>query len=185
MAEGTEFVPGQPDAIGIVEHGSSGGLPQLEFGTYPGQIFWLVVAFFVLYWLMSRIALPRIGAAIEERADAIANNLDRAEELKRKAQDAEAAYDQALADARARAQEIAAAARAEIQKEVDAATTRADAEISARAAEGEQRIAAIRESAMESVTEVAEEAAIAVIERMMPGIADESTVRSAVRSQLG
>lgn len=185
MAEGTVIEQGQPDALGIVEHGSGGGLPQLDLGTYPSQIFWLIITFFVLYWLMSRIALPRIGLALEERADTIANNLDRAEELKRKAQDAEAAYNEALAAARVHAQEIAAAARAEIQKEVDAATARAEAEISARTAEGESRISAIRESAMQGVAEVAEETAVAIIDRMMPEIADQSTVRSAVRARIG
>jgi F-type H+-transporting ATPase subunit b len=164
-------------------HGS--GLPQLNIETFPSQIFWLIVAFLVLYWLMSKVALPRIASVLEERADAIAGDLDRAEELKRKAEEAEAAYRQALADARAKAQAIAAETRAEIQKEVDAATARADAEISARTAEGEKRIAEIRESAIASVREVAEETAVAVVERVMPGVADEPAVRQAVQARLG
>lgn len=161
------------------------GLPQLNFGTYPSQIFWLIVAVVVLYFLMSRIALPRISGVLEERADAIAGDLDRAEELKRKAEEAERAYKQALADARARAQAIAAETRAEIQKEVDAATARADAEIAARAAEGEKRIAEIRESAIQSVRQVAEETAVAVVDRVMPGVAPEDAVKAAVQARLG
>ena len=164
--------------------GGGGGLPQLNLDTFPSQIFWLVVGVLVLYWLMSRIALPRIASVLEERADAIAGDLDRAEELKRKAEDAEAAYKQALADARSRAQAIAAETRAEIQKEIDAATTRADAEISARTAEGETRIAEIREGAIRDVREVAEETAVAVVERIMPGIADDQVIRQAVQSRL-
>lgn len=162
-----------------------GGLPQLNLDTFPSQIFWLILAFFALYWLMSKIALPRIASVLEERADAIAGDLDRAEELKRKAEEAEAAYKQALADARAKAQAIAAETRAEIQKEVDAATARADAEISARAAEGEKRIAEMRETAIQGVREVAEETAIAVVERILPGVADDQAVRSAVHARLG
>lgn len=169
----------------MAEAGHSVGLPQLNFDTYPSQIFWLIVAFLALYWLMAKVALPRIAGVLEERADAIAADLDRAEELKRKAEDAEAAYKQALADARGKAQAIAAEMRAEIQKEVDAATTRADAEISARTAEGEKRIAEIRENAMRSVTEVAGETAVAVVERLMPGIADDKAVRAAVQARLG
>ncbi len=165
-----------------VPHG--GGLPQLNLDTFPSQIFWLVVGVLVLYWLMSRIALPRIASVLEERADAIAGDLDRAEELKRKAEDAEAAYKQALADARSKAQAIAAETRAEIQKEIDAATAKADAEISARTAEGETRIAEIRESAIRDVREVAEETAVAVVERIMPGIADDQAIRQAVQSRL-
>ena len=169
--------------LDVAEQG--GGLPQLNLDTFPSQIFWLILAFFALYWLMSKVALPRIASVLEERADAIAGDLDRAEELKRKAEEAEAAYKQALADARAKAQAIAAETRAEIQKEVDAATARADAEIAARAAEGEKRIAEMRETAIQGVREVAEETAIAVVERILPGVADDQAVRSAVHARLG
>ena len=182
MAQVTELE--QAETIAVVDHGG-GGLPQLNLDTFPSQIFWLIVAFLALYWLMAKVALPRIGSALEERADAIAGALDRAEELKRSAQEAEAAYKQALADARARAQAIAAEARAGVQKDLDAATARADAEIAARTAEGEKRIAEIRDSAMRDVRQVAEETAIAVVDKLMPGVADEQTVRSAVQARLG
>ena len=173
----------QAETIHVADHGG-GGLPQLNIDTFGSQIFWLIVALLVLYWLMSKMALPRIGSVLEERADAIAGDLDRAEELKRKAQEAEVAYKQALADARGRAQAIAAETRAGIQKEVETAIARADAEIAARTAEGERRIEGIRESAMQDVREVAEETAVAVVDRLMPGIADDQAVRSAVQARL-
>lgn len=166
------------------EH-AKGGLPQLNFDTFPSQIFWLIVAMVVLFLLMSRVALPRIASVLEERADAIADDLDAAEEFKRKALEAEAAYEQALADARAKAADIAAETRAEIQKDVDAATAKADAEISARAAEGEKRIAEIRDSAMAAVEEVAQETAQAVVDVVMPDVADSDAVKAAVNSRLG
>ena len=163
----------------------SGGLPQLNFDTFPTQIFWLVVGIVVLFWLMSKVALPRIASVLEERADAIASDLDQAEEYKRKAEEAEAAYEQALADARAKAQEIAAETRAEIQKDVDAAMAKADAEIAARAAEGEKRIAEIRDGAMASVEEVASDTAQAVLEAVMPDMADAKAVKAAVANRMG
>lgn len=170
-------------AEAAAEHGK--GLPQLDFSTFPSQIFWLLVAMVVLFYLMSKIALPRIGSVLEERADAVADDLDRAEEFKRKAEEAEAAYQQALTDARARAQEIAAEKRAEIQKEVDAEIAKAEAEISARASEGEKRIAEIRESAKASVEEVARETGLAVVAAILPDAADASAVDQAVQSRLG
>lgn len=163
----------------------SGGLPQLDITTFPSQIFWLIVTLVALFWLMSKIALPRIASVLEERADAIADDLDKAEEFKRKAEEAEAAYNQALADARAKAHAIAAETRAEIQKDVDAAIAKADAEIAARTAEGEKRIAEIRESARTSVAEVANETAIAVVDAVMPGVADGDAVKAAVSTELG
>ena len=163
---------------------NSGGLPQMNFATFPSQIFWLVVSVVVLYWLLSNIALPRIASSLEERADAIATDLDMAEEYKRRAEEAEKAYEKALADARAKSQAIAAETRAEIQKEVDEAIAKADAEIGARAAEGEKRIAEIRANADEAVGEVARDAALAVVEAIMPDVADADAVASAVNARM-
>jgi len=172
-------------AAGASAEHASGGLPQLDFTTFPSQIFWLAVTCIVLFQLMNKIALPRIASVLEERADAIADDLDRAEEFKRMASEAEEAYNQALADARAKAQGIAAETRAEIQKQVDAEMAKADAEISARTAESEKRIREIRDSAKAAVSEVANDTAVAVIEAVMPDALDAKAVKAAVQARLG
>ncbi|MEM0923272.1 MAG: F0F1 ATP synthase subunit B' [Pseudomonadota bacterium] len=163
---------------------TSSGLPQLDFTTFPTQIFWLVVSLVVLYQLMTKIALPRIATVLEERADAIADDLDKAEEFKQKAEEAEKAYEKALADARAEASEIAGKTRAEIQKDVDAAMAKADAEIVARTAESEKRIAEIRDSAMESVEAVASDTAGAVVDAVLPDAADADALKAAIAARL-
>lgn len=161
----------------------AGGMPQLDFSTWPNQIFWLLVALVAIYLLLTRIALPRIGAVLAERKGTITNDLAAAEELKQKAKDAEAAYVQALADARAEAARIVAQARADIQADLDAATAKADAEISARAAESERRIAEIRASALESVTEVAKDTAKELV-AALGGKADARSINAAVAARL-
>ncbi len=173
------------DAANAAAEHASGGLPQLDLTTFPSQIFWLAVTCVVLFQLMNKVALPRIASVLEERADAIADDLDRAEEFKRKAAEAEEAYTQALADARAKAQGIAGEARAEIQKDVDAALAKADAEISARTAESEKRIREVRDSAKAAVAEVANDTAAAVIEAVMPEALDAKAVKAAVQARLG
>lgn len=163
---------------------ASSGLPQLDFDTFPSQIFWLAVCLAVLYFLMTRIALPRIASVLEERADVIADDLEAAEDFRKKAQAAEATYERALADARARAQDIAAQARAGIQEDLDAAIAEADAKIAASTAESETRIAGIRDSARDAVEAVANDAALAVVEALLPGAAGAKAVKAAVGSRL-
>ncbi|PRY93551.1 F-type H+-transporting ATPase subunit b [Hasllibacter halocynthiae] len=160
-----------------------GGLPQLDFSTFPNQIFWLVVALVAIYLILSRIALPRIGATLAERSGTISNDLAAAEDLKARAAEAEKAYEKALADARAEARGIADEARAEIQKELDAAIAEADARIAERAAESEEQIATIRDSATASVREVARETAQAIVAAM--GVeADRGMVDAAVETRM-
>lgn len=141
------------------ETAAAGGIPQLDVATFPNQIFWLLITLAVIYFILSRIALPRIGAVLAERRGTITNDLVAAEELKLKAEEAEGVYNKALADARTEAGRIITLAQAEIRAELDLAMAKADAEIAAQSAESEQRIGAIRENALSSVTEVAREAA--------------------------
>ena len=162
---------------------ASGGLPQLDITTYGNMIFWLLVALAVLYWALSRIALPRIGGVLSDRQAAITGDLMSAEEFKRKAKDAEAAYDKALADARAEAQKIVAANRAEIQAELDAAIAHADAEIAARAVESEKRIGEIRASAIDDARTVAREVTEELV-RVFGGKPDPAQINTAVDQRL-
>ncbi|MFN3938213.1 MAG: F0F1 ATP synthase subunit B' [Gemmobacter sp.] len=163
--------------------GQAAGMPQLDFSTWPNQIFWLVIALGAIYLILTRVALPRIGMVLAERKGTITNDLAAAEELKQKARQAEEAYNKALADARAEAARIVAEARAEIQADLDAATARADAEIAARAAESERRIAEIRAGAMESVSEVARDVARELVAQL-GGKADARSVNAAVSARL-
>ncbi|MEM8590906.1 MAG: F0F1 ATP synthase subunit B' [Pseudomonadota bacterium] len=172
------------DAPAAAEGGTeAAGMPQLDFSTFPNQIFWLVVTLLVIYFILSRVALPRIGGVLAERAGTITNDLAAAEELKSRAEAAEAAYDKALADARSEAQKIAAKTKADIQAQLDKELEKADAEISARAAESEAAIAAIRDSAVESVKEVAADTAGEIV-NALGGKADGSTLTAAIDARM-
>src|SRR6056297_442112 len=166
-----------------VVDGSAVGMPQLCFDWWPNQIFWLIVTLVVIFFFLSRIALPRIAAVLAERQGTITNDLAAAEDLKAKAVEAEEAYNKALADARAEAQNIIAAAKAEIKAELDDATAKADAEIAAKAAEGEKAIAEIRANALESVKDVAKDTAKELVSAM-GGKADARSITSAVTARL-
>lgn len=175
---------GAADAANVAGHAAeSAGMPQLDFSTYPNQVFWLLVTLVVIYFVLTKIALPRIASVLADRQGTITNDLAAAEELKLKAVEAEGAYNQALADARAEAQKIIAEAKAEIQADLDAATAKADAEISAKAAESEAKIGEIRAGAMASVTEVATETAQEIVGALGQS-ADAKALADAVAARL-
>ncbi|MFK7940227.1 MAG: F0F1 ATP synthase subunit B' [Roseovarius sp.] len=167
----------------VDSYGGAVGMPQLCGDWFGNQIFWLVVTLVVIYFILSRIALPRIAAVLAERQGTITNDLAAAEDLKVKAVEAEEAYNKALADARAEAQNIVAATKAEIKGEIDDAIAKADAEISAKAAEGEAKIAEIRAGALESVKVVAKDTAKEIV-AAMGGKADAKTVTAAITARM-
>lgn len=165
----------------VVEHAD--GMPQLDFSTFGNQIFWLLVTLVVIYFVLAKVALPRIAAVLAERQGTITSDIAAAEALKQKAVEAEDAYNKALAEARVEAGKIVAEAKAEIQADLNAAAAKADAEISAKAAESEAAIAEIRASAVESVKAVAK-ATTKEILGAMGTKADAKTVTAAVTARM-
>jgi len=166
----------------VTEHAQ--GMPQLDFSTFPNQIFWLVVTIVVIYLILQRVALPRIASVLADRSASIQRDLDKAEDYKRSAEEAEEAYNKALAAARSEAQDIVNAARVDIQKDLDIAIAKADAEIAAKSAESEKAIGEIRKTAMKSVKVVASAAAVDVVEAIMPSAADAKAIKSAVADRI-
>jgi F-type H+-transporting ATPase subunit b len=177
---------GLADALGVDAHNAADaapGMPQLDFSSFPNQIFWLVVALVIIYMILSRVALPRIGSILAERQGTITNDIAAAEDLKHKALEAEEAYNQALADARVEASRIVAEAKSVIQADLNDAIVKADAEISVKSAESEKAIAEIRAGAVDSIKEVAKDTAKEII-LAMGGKADARTVTSAVNARI-
>lgn len=173
------------EAAGICVNslGNAIGMPQLCDSWFSNQIFWLILTLLAIFFILTKIVLPRMSAVLAERSGTISNDLAAAEDLKRQATDAEAAYDKALADARAEAQRISGEARAAIQKDLDAAIAKADAQIAERTAESEAQIAGIREGAAASVAEVARDVAGEIV-RALGGTPDQATIDAAVDARV-
>ena len=79
-------------------------MPQLDVATFPPQLIWLAITFVVLYLLMSRLGLPRVGGVLAARRDRIEGDLEKAAQMKAEAEAVIAAYERALAEARQQAQ---------------------------------------------------------------------------------
>jgi F-type H+-transporting ATPase subunit b len=144
-----------------------GAFPPFQAQHFPSQIVWLTISFVLLYVLMSRIALPRIGSILDERSKRIGDDLAAAQRLKEQSNAAHAAYDKALADARARAQGIAASTREKHAAEAAVVQKRLEAQLHERLAAAEQSIAATRTAAMGNVRGIAADAASAIVERLI------------------
>ncbi|HEV2560614.1 MAG TPA: hypothetical protein VGT78_00600 [Rhizomicrobium sp.] len=146
---------------------ASGGFPPFKTETFPSQFFWLTITFVLLFVVMWRVAVPRIGGAIAGRKAQLTGDLAAAEQNRRDAEAASAAYDAALAAARARAQSVADENRRRINGEVEAAKAKADAEAHAAMAKAEASINATCEEAKTHVANAARDAAISIVSRLI------------------
>ena len=171
---GTEAVP----------KGEHGGFPPFQAQNFASQLVWLAIAFVLLYVLMAKLALPRVGAAIETRQKRIDDDIAEAGRLKQDSDAAIAAYEKALADARAGAQTIAGEMREKQTAEAEATRKRLEDQLNAKLADAEKSIAATKEAAMRNVRGIAEDAARAIVERLIGKAPSESAVGAAVADVL-
>ena len=136
-------------ALVLLGHGaavasSSSGpkLPQLDLATYSSQVFWLIISFVVLYFLVAKLAMPRIAEVLEERQERIEDDLDKAETLKKEAYQVRIEYEKALSAAREKAQDATRHAQEEIAKRSAEAESAAQVKVTVMLEEAEKRIAA-------------------------------------------
>ncbi len=145
-------------------------MPQLQqIDTFLSQIVWLVLAFVVLFVVLRMIALPKIQATLEARRDRIEGDLDRAQTLRREAEQVLAEYEAAMAEGRDRAQSVIRDA----VEDGKARATAAHGELANRLADdiagAEARIAAARDEAVGNIREVAADVVQAAAQRLIGG----------------
>ena len=76
-----------------------------------GLMIWTLVVFILSMYILSKLAFPRIQAALDKRQQAIEEAIDTAERTRTEADKLLAEYRERLADARGQADEIVARAR--------------------------------------------------------------------------
>jgi F-type H+-transporting ATPase subunit b len=163
-----------------------GGMPQLDFGNplTISQVVWLAIIFLVLYLLLSRWALPQVGAVLEMRASRIAADLEAAKAAKTQADAAVAELTAATRDAQATAQ---AEINAAVTSAKDAAAAQAatlNARLEKQLTEAEVRINAARGAAMGALRSVATDTAAAVVTRLVGTAPADGAVQAAVDGAL-
>lgn len=149
------------------EEASSGGLPQLDPSTYPSQIFWLIIAFALLYFFFSAKTLPEVSSVLENRKDRIANDLSTADQLKNEIDDAQAKYEGSLGDARTKAAKALADTNAKIADKAFKENEKFRAEADKQMAALEKEIDKAKTEALDDmnaiVAEVSKEAAQKIV----------------------
>ncbi len=162
------------------EGGSESVFPPFETATFPSQLLWLAISFGALYLIMSKIALPGIGKAIDERKARLAKDLDDAAAMQQQADVAAAAHEKTIADARANAMATAQAARDRLAADSIAKRKALEDQLAAKMTAAEQQIAATRSQAMTNVAGIAEDATHAIVQRLLGRAADPSAVTQAI-----
>ena len=176
------------DAKGTTAHTEADAhgrvFPPFQKDTFASQLVSLLIAFVALYLIVSRIALPRVGSVLDERANTIEGDLADAQKLKDQSDSALKAYESELAAARSRAQAIGAETREKLNAASEAERKTLEDRLSVKLAEAEKTIASTRETAMSNVRGIAADAAAAIVQQLTGHAPDSRSVDSAVDASL-
>jgi F-type H+-transporting ATPase subunit b len=164
--------------------GAKPAFPPFQKETFASQLIWLAIFFIGLYFLMSRIALPRVGGIIAARSAKIESDLGEANRLKLETEAAIAAYEKTLADARTNAQAIGAKTRDGLMAEAEKRRKLLEEQLNRKLEEAEKTIAATKTAAMSNVRGIAVEAAAAIVERLIGQKPSEKELSDAVATAL-
>ena len=137
--------------------------PPFDSTTFASQLLWLAITFVLLYWLIARVAIPRISGILNARAGKIAGDLGAAEQAKANSETARKGYEKALAEARGRGFAIAEQARTTAKAAADTERKGIEASLAGKLAEAETRISGIKSRALSEVGTIAGETAEAIV----------------------
>jgi F-type H+-transporting ATPase subunit b len=163
-------------------HEGKGAFPPFASETFASQLLWFALAFGLLYYLMSKIALPRVAAILEQRRNTIASDLEAAQRMKAESDAAVAAYEKSLAEARAAAQKIAGDTRDAVSAETETTRKGIEADLARKLADAEAQITATKAKAMENVRGIAADTASTIVEALTGKAPSTAAVNAAVEA---
>ncbi|HEY3814020.1 MAG TPA: hypothetical protein VGL66_12415 [Caulobacteraceae bacterium] len=156
------------------------GLPQFDVQWWPGQIFWTLVTFTVLFFLMRWIFVPRIGGGMASREDKIAGDIGLARKLKDEAEAQAAAAQAEKAEAHAKARAIGVEAKTKADGEIAAVRAAEDAKLAETLSIAEIAIRTAKEQSMSNVRTIASDAARQIVGKLTGAEASASEVDTAL-----
>lgn len=161
------------------------GLPQLNVQDMAPQLIWLALTFLALYFVLSKITLPRISSVLDERKNRIERDIAEGERLNSETQNAIAEYEQKLADARSKAGTLVKENRDAVAAGLETKRLAAEAEDQARMTAAEERINTMKSDAMTQVETISTETAQELIKTLIGSDVSADDVRRVMQPAAG
>lgn len=160
-------------------------MPQLDMSTWPPQLIWLAITFMALYFVISRMVIPKLDGVITERKSTIDGDLAKAQQLKAETENAVKAYEASLAAARAKAQGIITENRNALTAEIDGERAKLDTALATKIGAAEKRIGESRDKALGEVASLAADMASQIVAQLTGAKITKAAAAAAVSRPRG
>ena len=142
---------------------SAVGMPQLDFSTFPNQIFWLVVFCVVLFAIVKFFIIPRMEDIFANRRKIIDGNIAKAEEIRLRVNEIEKQIEEELQKAKSQCDEIMSNNRNNIKEQMALALEDSKIATTQLISEAEGRLKELRDGSEAAIEKISEELASEII----------------------
>jgi len=145
---------------------SKGGLPQLDFNTYPSLVFWSVVSLIIGYILMKYLVTPNIKSILNNRETNIQNDLVKAKTSSQETEKIKENIINSQKKLKSRSQLIVNQALSETKQALEKKETDINQKLNEKVVKAEQQIMETQKLVIKEVIGNAEELTAKVIQNL-------------------
>ena len=158
----------------------SGGMPQLNPEFWISQIFWLTLAFGILYVVLSKLILPKISANLELRKSQIQENIEAAEKQRESSESKLKEYDDIVLKSKLEAKNIFKEAREKVLKDIISKKEILDKQVDEEIKKAEKEIEVLKKSAPDKINKIAIEISSELIKKLIGAEVNNSSISAIV-----
>ncbi len=145
------------------------GMPQLDFSTFPNQIFWLVIFCVILFAIVKLFIIPRMEDIFANRRKIIDGNIAKAEEIRLRVSEIEQQIEEELRKAKAQCDDIMSVSGNNIKEQMSIALEDSKLATSQLIKEAEERLKTLRDGSETAIAKISEELASEIINKLSRG----------------
>ena len=142
------------------------GMPQLDFSTFPNQIFWLVVFLVLLFSIVKLFIIPRMEDIFANRRKVIDGNIAKAEEIKNRVEAIELQIENELSVAKAQCDKILKASNEDIKSQINLALEDSKEATSQLIEGAEKRLKELRDGSEKSIQKLSDELVSEIVKKV-------------------
>ena len=151
----------------IVQSAESGGMPQLNPEFWISQIFWLILTFGILFIVLSKLILPKIGENLETRKSQILENIETAEKQREQSEKKIKEFEKIILDSKIEAKNHFSQARQKVFEEINKKKLDLETKIGEEIEKAEKEINDLRKNAGSKINKIAIETSSDLIKQLI------------------
>ena len=158
----------------------SGGMPQLNPEFWVSQIFWLILTFGILYIVLSKFILPKIGGNLELRKSQIQENIEAAEKQREDSESKLKEYDEIILKSKIEAKNIFKDTRDKALKDINSKREILEKQIDEEIKKAEKEISELKKTGPEKINKIAIETSSEVLKSLIGTDVNNSSISAIV-----